>query len=92
MDAFLQKLAELRSGAGRVAKGTLENMGNVRERSQEMLDTERARNEDLMTRGFGSPEQYRQFQSEQPPLPKTPGQSLGDFFDRLAQLRRRGSE
>lgn len=92
MDEFLQALARLRQGAGRVAKGTLENMGNVREREQEMLGTERDRNADLINRGFGGPQQFEQFQAEQPPLPKTPGQSLGDFFERLAQLRRRGSE
>lgn len=77
----------LRNGVGNVAKGTLQNMSNVREREQEMLDTERARNEELMTGAFGSPEAYRQFNESQPPLPKTPGQSLGDFFERLLRLR-----
>jgi len=55
MDEFMKALVALRSGAGRtrgkladVAKGTLANMGNVRERSQEMLDTERARNRKMI--------------------------------------------
>ena len=79
----------LRNGVGNVAKGTLQNMGNVREREQQMLDAERERNRDLMTRGFGSPEAYMEQQNatSTPKLPKTPGQSLGDFFKRLLELR-----
>ena len=89
MDDFMQKLLALRSKVGGVAKGTLQNMGNVREREQEMLDAERARNEDLMTRGFGSPQNYMDMQNatSTPQLPQTPGGSIGDFFARILGAR-----
>lgn len=89
MEDFLAKLVALRNGVGNVAKGTLANMGNVRGREQQMLDAERARNEDLMTRGFGSPQNYMDMQdaTSTPQLPQTPGGSLGDFFRRIQALR-----
>lgn len=87
MNDFIEKLVALRNGAGNLAKGTLQNMGNVREREQQMLDAERARNRELIDRNFGNTENYEQFLAEQPPSPKTPGQSLGDFFKRLMELR-----
>lgn len=80
---------ELRNKVGNVAKGTFANMGNVAEREQQMLDAERARNQELMTQAFGSPEAYMELQNSTstPPMPKTPGQSLGDFFERVRALR-----
>lgn len=91
MDEFLEKLVALRSGIGNLAKGTLENMGNVREREQQMLDAERERNQQLIAKNFGNPGNYEEFlnSSSTPELPKTPGQSLGDFFNRIASLRSR---
>lgn len=89
MDSFLQRLTELRGKVGNVAKGTLQNMGNVREREQQMLDAERERNEALMTQAFGSPQAYLDLASSTASTtPKVPGQSLGDFFERILSARR----
>lgn len=89
MDSFMEKLIALRNGVGNVAKGTFNNMANVGERSQQMADAERARNEELITNAFGSPEAYLELQNSTstPELPPTPGQSLGSFFDRIRALR-----
>ena len=60
MNDFIEQLMALRSGAERVggsiadvAKGTFENMGNGQERSQQMLDTNRARNRRLIEKQPG---------------------------------------
>jgi len=89
MDSFMEKLIALRNGVGNVAKGTFNNMANVGERSQQMVDADRARNEELMTQAFGSPEAYMEQQNatSTPAMPETPGQSLGSFFDRIRALR-----
>lgn len=87
MNDFIAKLIALRNGAVDTAKGTLHNMSNVREREQQMLDAERARNADLIGKNFGTPDNYRKFLADQPPLPETPGQKLGNFLERLIQLR-----
>ena len=93
MNDFIERLVDLRGGLGKVgrgigkvAKGTLENMGNVREREQQMLDTERERNRRMIEENFGSVENYEQFLRENP-MPKTFGESLGDFFGRLLHIR-----
>lgn len=89
MNDFIEKLVALRNGVGNVAKGTLQNMSNVREREQQMLDAERARNQELITNAFGSPEAYMELQNatSTEPAPRTPGQALGDFFKRILELR-----
>lgn len=90
MNDFIETLIALRSGLGKVgrgakglAKGTLENMSNVGERSQQMLDTERSRNESMINENFGGLENYQRL-NEENPLPTT---SIGDFFRRVLRSR-----
>lgn len=91
MDEFMQKLLGLRNKVGEVAKGTLQNMGNVREREQEMLDTERARNRELIERNFGTVENYENFLANQasttPAVAPEQSGGIGDFFSRILGAR-----
>jgi|AntRauTorckE6833_2_1112554.scaffolds.fasta_scaffold02384_7 hypothetical protein len=94
MNDFLQRLVDLRNnipGPGAIAKSvggaasrTLGNVGKgIRNRSQERLDNERARNAEMIRQNFGSPENYQRLQEES----NTPSPTIGPFFARLLGLR-----
>lgn len=87
----MERLLALRTGVGKagraIGKGAKNVLNDIRERDEAMLQAERDRNRDLIERNFGSVENYENFLREQPPLPKTPGQSLGDFFKRVLRTR-----
>lgn len=87
MNDFIEKLIALRNGAGRVAKGTLENISGVGERYDDMREFEQNRNNDIINEKFGGIQEYQNFLNESPQLPETPPQKLGDFIRRIMQLR-----
>lgn len=73
-------------------KGTVNNMSNVNERGQQMLDAERARNEQMMRENGIMDRDGTVATSTNPELFESPipfAKPMGDFLERLMQARGR---
>lgn len=83
----MQALMALRSGAGSLVKGAGRGVGkaldHLEAKDKAVQDAKLKRNQDMIIDNFGSLENYRQF-NEENPMPTSP---LGDFFKRVLRTR-----
>lgn len=87
MEEFLQRLIALRSGAGNAVKGAGRMVDRgltyLEDKDRKVQDAKRARNEEMIVDNFGSLENYRKFNEENP----MPTSTIGDFFRRVLRSR-----